>query len=407
MLEVIQGDLPLPRVTRPFEEGLGGSSTTPEPDRGQQRRDALPRRPASWPRGRTGSVRRGPSASPGTMLFTVVGDVESPGTYELALGTPLRTLLVDIAGARDIKVVAPGRQQRADHARDARHAARLRRDARGRDRPRLGRVRRLRHLAVASSTCWRSSSTSSPSSPAGSATPASSATARWTRSWHAVQRGEATQTDLETDAASARTPSPTRTAATCRSGPRRWSARAVQAFVDEFVATVEAGEPTPADLPDAADRAHRRGDRRGHLPRALPPQASRLVLRRPGPGERSGWPRSATSPRRAATPDATGAVDRAQSDSSARGRRVGARAGAGDRGHVRRRSGQRRAPARPRRWRGARRTSRRSGRARWASKPGGERVARADGVDHLDVLARRPRRGPRRSDARRRRRRRG
>jgi NADH:ubiquinone oxidoreductase subunit F (NADH-binding) len=78
------------------------------------------------------------------MVFTVVGDVANPGVYELPLGTPLRTLLVDIAGAEDIKAVYSGGLERGHHpgrcldtrcastrcARPARHG--------------LGRVRRLR-----------------------------------------------------------------------------------------------------------------------------------------------------------------------------------------------------------------------------------------------------------------------
>ena len=42
------------------------------------------------------------------MLFTVSGDVDRPGVYELPLGTPLRTLLVDLGGATDIKAVYSG-----------------------------------------------------------------------------------------------------------------------------------------------------------------------------------------------------------------------------------------------------------------------------------------------------------
>jgi NADH-quinone oxidoreductase subunit F len=38
----------------------------------------------------------------------VVGDVDNPGVYELTLGTPLRVLLEDIAGARDVKAVYSG-----------------------------------------------------------------------------------------------------------------------------------------------------------------------------------------------------------------------------------------------------------------------------------------------------------
>jgi NADH:ubiquinone oxidoreductase subunit F (NADH-binding) len=50
----------------------------------------------------------GTESSPGTMVFTVVGDVPNPGVYELSLGTPLRILLEDIAGATDIKAVYSG-----------------------------------------------------------------------------------------------------------------------------------------------------------------------------------------------------------------------------------------------------------------------------------------------------------
>ncbi len=42
----------------------------------------------------------GTETSPGTMLFTVVGDAQRPGLYELPLGTPLSRLLFDLAGAR-------------------------------------------------------------------------------------------------------------------------------------------------------------------------------------------------------------------------------------------------------------------------------------------------------------------
>ena len=48
----------------------------------------------------------GTETSPGSMLFTVTGDVANPGVYELPLGTPLRTLLVDIGGADADRVKA-------------------------------------------------------------------------------------------------------------------------------------------------------------------------------------------------------------------------------------------------------------------------------------------------------------
>ena len=50
----------------------------------------------------------GAERSKGTKLFSVSGDVERPGVYEIPLGTPLRELVVDLAGARSIKAVQLG-----------------------------------------------------------------------------------------------------------------------------------------------------------------------------------------------------------------------------------------------------------------------------------------------------------
>ncbi len=50
--------------------------------------------------------------TPGTMVFSLSGDVERPGLYELPLGTPLRTLLYDLGGGgvdgTEIQGVLPG-----------------------------------------------------------------------------------------------------------------------------------------------------------------------------------------------------------------------------------------------------------------------------------------------------------
>jgi NADH-quinone oxidoreductase subunit F len=54
----------------------------------------------------------GPEKSPGTKIFSVSGKVERPGNYEVAMGTPLRTLLEDHAGGivegRRLKAWTPG-----------------------------------------------------------------------------------------------------------------------------------------------------------------------------------------------------------------------------------------------------------------------------------------------------------
>lgn len=50
----------------------------------------------------------GTDRSKGTKVFSVSGDVERPGVYEMVLGSSLRELVVDIAGARDTKLVQMG-----------------------------------------------------------------------------------------------------------------------------------------------------------------------------------------------------------------------------------------------------------------------------------------------------------
>jgi NADH-quinone oxidoreductase subunit F len=54
----------------------------------------------------------GPESSPGTAIFSISGNIERPGNYELELGTPMRELVYDIAGGvpdgRQLKCIIPG-----------------------------------------------------------------------------------------------------------------------------------------------------------------------------------------------------------------------------------------------------------------------------------------------------------
>lgn len=50
----------------------------------------------------------GTAASKGTKVFSVSGDVQRPGVYELIMGSSLKELVVDLAGAKDIKMVQAG-----------------------------------------------------------------------------------------------------------------------------------------------------------------------------------------------------------------------------------------------------------------------------------------------------------
>jgi NADH-quinone oxidoreductase subunit F len=50
----------------------------------------------------------GTKRSKGTKIFCVSGDVAKPGIYELVMGSSLKELVVDLAGARDVKAVQVG-----------------------------------------------------------------------------------------------------------------------------------------------------------------------------------------------------------------------------------------------------------------------------------------------------------
>ena len=50
----------------------------------------------------------GTGESAGTKVFSISGDVDKPGVYELEMGSSLKALVVDIAGAEDVKAVQVG-----------------------------------------------------------------------------------------------------------------------------------------------------------------------------------------------------------------------------------------------------------------------------------------------------------
>jgi NADH:ubiquinone oxidoreductase subunit F (NADH-binding) len=54
----------------------------------------------------------GIQSAPGTMMFTVCGDVQQEGVFELPLGSPLRYLVEELAGGppdgRVLKAIFPG-----------------------------------------------------------------------------------------------------------------------------------------------------------------------------------------------------------------------------------------------------------------------------------------------------------
>ncbi len=117
LLEVIEGGLPLPRVLPPYIHGLfggayGGPSEALHNPTVVNNVETLAhvthivRHGADWFRS------FGTDDTPGTMIFTVSGDVQRPVVEELPLGLTLRQLIDEIAGGpppgRRVKAVLPG-----------------------------------------------------------------------------------------------------------------------------------------------------------------------------------------------------------------------------------------------------------------------------------------------------------
>ena len=107
MVEVIEGKLPLPRIMPPYMAGLFATMASPNPTV-VNNVETLSHVTWILADGVEAFRAQGTEESPGTMVFTVLGDVPNAGVYELPLGTPLRTLVSDIGGARDVLAVYGG-----------------------------------------------------------------------------------------------------------------------------------------------------------------------------------------------------------------------------------------------------------------------------------------------------------
>lgn len=127
LLEVIEGNDPLPRWLPPYLHGLYATA----PQLGWQAHEsesghsgehvsnptlvnnAETLAQAAWILSHDATEFRslGTEQSPGTLICTVVGDVTRPGVFEVEMGTPLQALLVRCGGpmpGRAIKAVIPG-----------------------------------------------------------------------------------------------------------------------------------------------------------------------------------------------------------------------------------------------------------------------------------------------------------
>ncbi|HJV03881.1 MAG TPA: NADH-ubiquinone oxidoreductase-F iron-sulfur binding region domain-containing protein [Actinomycetota bacterium] len=110
LLEMIEDRDPLPRAARPYYLGLFAKPPDENPT-AVNNVETLSHASHILAEGPDWLRQRGTEGSPGTMLFTIAGDVEREGVYEADLGTPLREVLERAGGVRDgreVKVVLPG-----------------------------------------------------------------------------------------------------------------------------------------------------------------------------------------------------------------------------------------------------------------------------------------------------------
>lgn len=114
LLEVIEGGLPLPRLLPPYLHGLfGGALGGPEGNPTVINNvETLAHVPNIILNGPDWFRSFGTADTPGTMIFTVSGDVQQPLVRELPLGLTLRELIYDLAGGpkdgRQIKAIFSG-----------------------------------------------------------------------------------------------------------------------------------------------------------------------------------------------------------------------------------------------------------------------------------------------------------
>ena len=94
MLESLEGKRGYPRIKPPFpaENGLFGYPTL------INNVETLATVPTIVGKGADWYSKLGTEESPGTKVFTISGDVEKPGYYEVEMGTTLRELIYDLAG---------------------------------------------------------------------------------------------------------------------------------------------------------------------------------------------------------------------------------------------------------------------------------------------------------------------
>jgi len=127
--EVIEGRPPLPRVARPFMQGLFARPPADNPTL-VNNVETLANVAHILADGPDWLRANGTEGAPGTMVFTICGDLRREGVFELPLGSPLRYLVEELAGGppagRAIKAIFPGASNTVIVPQQPRRAAGLR-----------------------------------------------------------------------------------------------------------------------------------------------------------------------------------------------------------------------------------------------------------------------------------------
>lgn len=97
LLEVIDGRGAMPRIMPPYLQGVHFTPTEYNPT-AVNNVETMSNLPNILSRGADWFRTLGSADTPGTMIFTLCGDVKNPGVYELPMGTKLRALLEKIGG---------------------------------------------------------------------------------------------------------------------------------------------------------------------------------------------------------------------------------------------------------------------------------------------------------------------
>jgi NADH:ubiquinone oxidoreductase subunit F (NADH-binding) len=113
LLNVIEGEGPLPREVDnpPYEVGLFATPGSPNPAL-MNNAETFAHVPSIVRHGADSFRQVGTSDTPGTLLFTISGDVQRPGVYEREAGITLRALVFDVAlgpgAGRSVKAILSG-----------------------------------------------------------------------------------------------------------------------------------------------------------------------------------------------------------------------------------------------------------------------------------------------------------